>query len=171
MKKLLFLTMMTLGLTVYSSAQGIGKLKFSVGPELMFAAGDFSTTNGLGIGGTAQLEIYLKENLSVTGITGFNTFLGKSAGSGVKYKNATIIPIRVGGRIYPGLGFHLGAQVGVGFINIAGEGRTGFAYSPQIGYNFKTLKGKAIDATLKYDGYAISGGSIAAVGIRLAYVF
>ena len=41
MKKLLFLTMMTLGLTVYSSAQGIGKLKFSVGPELMFSAGDF----------------------------------------------------------------------------------------------------------------------------------
>jgi hypothetical protein len=171
MKKLLFLTLLTLGLTIHASAQGIGKLKLSIGPELLFAAGDFSTTNGLGIGATAQLEVYLKENLSVTGITGFNTFLGKSAGSGVKYKNATIIPIRVGGRYYVGLGFHLGAQVGVGFVNTAGVGSTGFAYSPQVGYNFKTLKGKAIDATLKYDGYAIKGGSIAAVGIRLAYVF
>jgi len=171
MKKLLLLTMLTMGLTIHSTAQGIGKLKFSVGPELMFATGNFSTTNGLGIGGTAQLEIYVKENLSATGLTGFNSFIGKSAGSGVKFKNATIIPIRVGGRFYPGLGFHLGAQVGVGFVNTAGVGNTAFAYSPQIGYNFKTVKGKAIDATLKYDGYAVNGGSIAAVGIRLAYVF
>ncbi len=65
--------------------------------------------------------------------------------------------------------------------------RTAFAYSPQMGYNFKTNKGKTIDLTLKYEGYAYGnngylyvyngvnygnyGGSVGAVGIRVGYVF
>jgi hypothetical protein len=40
-----------------------------------------------------------------------------------------------------------------------------------IGYEFDTKSGKAIDAGLKYDGYASQGMGFGCVGFRLAYRF
>ena len=97
-------------------------------------------------------------------------YFGKSIAPGVKYSATTILPLRIGARYYVGDGLHFGAQLGVGFVNYV-TSTTAFAYSPQVGYNFRTARGKAIDATFKYDAYAVSGGTLAAVDIRIAYIF
>lgn len=159
------------GLTLNAGAQKIGKTKFSIGPEAGVVTGTYSSIWGFGLGASAQVEHFFKDNVSGTGIVGVISYFGKSYGSGLKYKANNIIPIRIGVRYYIGEGFHAGAQLGVGILGNGGSSSTGVSYSPQIGYNFKTNKGKAVDATFKYDGYSRKGGTVGALGIRLAYIF
>ena len=152
--------------SVAVNAQRLGTTKFSIGPEVGFATGTSATSNGLGGGATIQAEHFYQENISATLLFGFVGYTGRSLNSTSNYKAFNVFPLRIGGRYYIGEGFHLGAQLGVGFAT----GGTAFAYSPQVGYNFKTNKGKKIDATFKYDGY-VNNGTFSALGIRLAYIF
>jgi hypothetical protein len=170
MKKILVLTTITLCFSLMVKAQKDGLTRFSLGPEIGIATGTFANGWGFGIGASIQAEHFFQENLSGTAYFGVLDYFGKSNGVGSKNTSTTILPLRVGGRYYIGDGFHVGAQIGVGFVSYVGS-TTGFAYSPQIGYNFKTSKGQSIDATFKYDGYAVSGGSLTALGIRVAYIF
>jgi hypothetical protein len=169
MKRIFLITMIGVCSSVVVNAQRLGTTKFNVGPEIGIATGTFSNVAGLGIGATIQAEHFYKENLSATAIFGVVDYFGAAVSNNTKYKATLILPLRVGARYYIGEGFHLGAQIGVGFVSGGVGSSTGFAYSPQIGYNFKTAKGKLVDASFKYDGYAISGGSLTALGIRLAY--
>lgn len=152
-------------------AQRQPAFKFSIGPELSIPTGNFSTGWSFGIGGTAQAEIKLQDNLNGTATTGIIFYNGKSLGGGVKNTGLTIIPIRVGGKYFFTEGIYGAAQIGVGILN-RGFG-TAFAYSPQLGYEFKTKSNKAIDATFKYDGYSAKSdvGTLGALGFRLAYIF
>jgi hypothetical protein len=169
MRRLFVLTAIAVCSTLMAKAQKDGVTRFSLGPEIGIATGTFSNIAGLGLGATIQAEHFFQENVSGTAIFGFVDYFGASYNNNLKYKSTLILPLRVGGRYYIGDGFHLGAQIGLGFVN-GYSTSTAFAYSPQVGYNFKTKKGKLIDATFKYDGYAVSGGTLSAVGIRVAYV-
>lgn len=169
MKKIMLLLVAATVVNVAASAQDNRNFKFSVGAELGFATGSFSSSHSIGIGGSAQAEIPLQDKLNGTGYVGILAYNGKSAGSGVKFKGQTIIPVRVGIKYFLTEGIYGGLQAGVGFLSGAATG-TAFSYSPQIGYEFKTNNGKAVDATFKYDGYS-KNGSIGALGFRLAYIF
>lgn len=169
MKKLFVFAVLALGVAALAKGQNNGDTRFSVGAELGVPTGSFANGWGFGVGASAQAEHFFQENVSGTGMAGFISYIGKSVGGNLKNKSYNIIPLRVGARVYAGEGFHAGAQIGVGFLSIGGNSATAFAYSPQIGYNFKTNNGKAIDATLKYDGYT-KNGTFGALGIRIAFV-
>ena len=79
-------------------AQSQASFKFSAGPELGFATGSFSNTHSIGIGGTAQAEVYLQEHLYGTATFGIISYNGKSNGAGTKYKGETFLPLRVGAK-------------------------------------------------------------------------
>ncbi len=168
MKKLFVLACVS-AFSLFAAAQGKDGMKFSVGAELGFASGGFSNTHSIGIGGSAQVEIPLKDKLNGVAYGGILMYNGKSAGGGVKYKGQTIIPLRVGVKYFLTEGIYGQFQAGLGFLTSFGSG-TAFSYSPQVGYEFKTKSGKAVDATFKYDAYTKSG-TIGAIGFRLAYVF
>ena len=168
MKKFSAALVMIIAFGFGSSAQK--KVTFSVGPELGLVADINNVLWGLGLGATAQAEFNIQEKITGTTTAGFNVYFGKSSGVGIRAKNVSVIPVRVGGRYYFSDAFYGAAQLGVGFMNFAGTQRTKFAYSPQIGYKFNRT-GKAIDATLKLDGYAGKGGSFNAVGVRVAFEF
>jgi len=132
MKKLFVLTAIAVCSSLMVKAQKDGITRFSLGPELGVATGTFGNIAGFGIGATVQAEHFYQENLSGTAIIGFVDYFGSSIpNTNTKYKSSFIIPIRVGGRYYIGDGFHLGAQVGIGFVSGA-ISSSGFAYSPQI---------------------------------------
>ena len=168
MKKIIVLMVVAVCTSCMLMAQSDSKFRFSVGPELSFASGSFSDSHSIGIGGTAQAEVSLQEHLYGTATFGLISYNGKSSGAGYKYKGETILPLRVGVKYFLSGGIYGAAQLGVGFLNNGGG--TAFAYSPQIGYEFKTKSDKALDATFKYDGYS-KDGTIGAIGFRLAYVF
>ena len=173
MKRLVLLAIVVIVASTTAFAQNEKNLSFSVGAELGFATGSFSNTHSIGTGATVQAELYVQENLKATATFGVLAYLGKSTTiANVKYKfpGQTIIPLRVGGKYFLAGGIYAGLQTGVGFLTGHSD-NVAFAYSPLIGYEFKTNSDKSIDATFKYDGYSGADGSIGALGIRLAYVF
>lgn len=172
MKKIIVFTLMAICTSCMVMAQNEPGFKFSVGPELGFATGSFSNTHSIGFGATIQAEVSLQEHLYGTATTGIIIYNGKSiAGTNTKQKSLTIIPVRVGAKYFLSGGVYGAAQIGVAFLsNNALYNGTAFAYSPQLGYEFKTKSGKAVDATFKYDGYS-KNGTLGALGFRLAYIF
>lgn len=168
MKRIILFALISFCTSMMAMAQDQAAFKFSVGPEIGLATGSFANTHSFGIGATAQAEISLKKNLYGTLTAGVISYNGKSYGAGLKFKGATILPFRAGVKYFLIGGVYGGLQAGVGFLNNAGG--TAFAYSPQLGYEFKTKSGKAVDATFKYDGYS-KDGTISALGFRLAYIF
>ncbi len=168
MKKIIVLTAIMICSSFIVKAQNVGWTRYSAGIELGTTSGTNSNIWGLGIGVSGQAEHFFRQNLSGTFLVGVISYIGKSypGNSGLKYKAYNAVPIRAGARYYIVSGFHVGAQLGVG-LNTGGNT---FAYSPQIGYNFKTNSGNSIDASFKYDGYS-GGGTFSALGIRIAYIF
>lgn len=169
MKKIFVLLLIACASSVTLMAQNDSRFKFSAGPELSIATGTFADLYSFGIGATGQVEFNLQENLFATGTTGIIFYNGKSIGNGNKKSGLNIIPIKVGVKYFIAGSVYVGAQTGVGIINK--NLGTYFAYSPLVGYEFKTTSEKALDATLKFDGYSGSGSSISSVGVRLAYIF
>lgn len=169
MKKTTVFTLMVFCISSIVVAQNEPKFKVSAGPEISFATGSFSNTHSFGIGGTVQAEASLQEHFYGTATFGIISYNGKSFGSGLKFAGQTIVPLRVGVKYFLAGGVYGAVQAGVGFLNNGGG--TAFAYSPQIGYEFKTKSDKALDATFKYDGYSKSGGTLGALGFRVAYIF
>lgn len=168
MKKISLVFFALLTITLAGKSQN-ANFKVSVGAELGFPTGNFSSTHSLGIGATGQVEFPVQEHLNTTITGGILFYNGKSipGASGTKYSGINIIPLRVGLKNFFTTGLYGAAQVGVGFIN-QGIG-TAFAYSPQLGYEFDSKDGKSFDIAIKYDGYAKSGG-LGVFGIRVAKV-
>ncbi len=170
MKKIIVFTLLSLFISAIAVAQDAQSFRFSVGPELGFATGTFSNTHSIGIGATIQAEMPLQQNLYGTATTGIIVYSGRSvAGTNLKANSQSIIPIKVGIKYFLMGGFYGAAQLGIGILGNYAKG-TAFAYTPQVGYEFKTKSGKAVDATIKYDGYS-KAGTIEAIGFRLAYIF
>ena len=155
-------------------AQNERKLTFSIGPELSFPSGSFANSHSIGTGGTAQLEVLLQDRLKGTATIGLLGYIGKGkANENSDHKGLTMIPVRVGAKYYLSGGIYGGAQIGVAFRgNNKDYKGTAFAYSPLIlGYEFRTKSDKAVDASVKYDATSGHGGTLGAIGIRLAYIF
>lgn len=167
MKKSVLIVALTLFVSLTGFAQK-ENFKFSVGAELGFAAGSFSNTHSIGIGGSAQAEFPLQDKLNGVAYGGILFYNGKSYSNNLKYTGMTIIPVRVGVKYFLADGFYGAFLAGLGFLGNYGSGAA-FSYSPQIGYEFNTKSGKAVDATIKYDAYS-KNGTIGAVNFRLAYI-
>lgn len=176
MKKLILSIIGMIIVSVSSFAQDEKKFGFSIGPELSFPVGSFSNSHSVGAGGTVQAEYLVHDKLKATATFGVLGYVGKSVTvANKKYSNPAqrIIPLRIGAKYYLGNGVYAGAQLGVAFrSNYAEYSGTAFAYSPlMLGYEFKIKADKALDVTVKYDAYSGSGGTLGAIGFRLAYVF
>lgn len=174
MKKLTLSALAFILISIAANAQSERNLTFSIGPELSLPTGSFSQTHSIGTGGTAQLEILLQDKLKGTATVGLLAYLGKSIpGQNANNPGVTIIPVRVGAKYYFVGAVYIGAQIGLAFRGNNDDYKgTAFAYSPlMLGYEFKTNSDKAIDATIKYDASSGHGGTIGAIGLRLAYIF
>lgn len=167
MKKSVLLSLIASCIISAGFSQKKDNIKLSVGAELALTTGNFSNTHSFGIGGTGQLEIPIQEKLNGVAYSGIMFYNGKSAGTGIKSKGLTVIPVRVGIKYFLTGSVYTNLQAGLGFIGGYGTG-TAFSYSPQVGYEFQTNSGKSIDLTFKYDAY--TKGSLGSFGFRLAYI-
>ena len=174
MRKNILVTIIGLITSLVALAQREGKTRISIGPEIGVAASNplqevpDNKGWGFGLGASAEVEHFFRENMSGVfhvGLVGYN---GRSSGSSSKNKAYTVIPLTIGANAYVASRLHIGAQFGVGLNNIGGIAQTAFAYSPQIGYNF-TKNERPLDLTIKFDGYA-GHGNFSAVGLRLSLI-
>jgi hypothetical protein len=164
------------------------KFHFSAGAELGIATGALSDAHSVGIGASAQAEYTVAPNTNVTLSIGIISYAGKKVASNnaYRYSTSTIVPVKGGIKYFLSGGFYAAAQLGVGFLSnyvdvhntnptypygIYDASSTALAYTPMIGYEFRSNSGKAFDASFKYDGYSTQGASFGSVGLRLAYKF
>jgi hypothetical protein len=140
-----------------------GDFHFGAGLNVGLPVGDARDLSSFVLGFKLQGEYNFTE--SVTGVfsTGYDHYFPKDLGGGFKVKYG-VIPVLVGPRFYPSENFFFGAQVGLGILTGDGNG-TGFAYSPQVGYN-----ADAFQAILSYNGVS-KNGTISNIGLTFLYKF
>jgi len=182
MKKIFILAILTFS-TSLIFAQRQGRFNFSLGLETGYTAGPNVQRWNIGAGGTGQFEYFLKDNVSITLLSGYIGYLGSKESSGLKYRSITIVPLKAGARFYLGRNLHIGGELGAGFLGNGGSHTTAFAYSPIIGVSFRTFDGErqrgGVDISIKYDGYTFNsrdipnglGNTFGAVGLRVSYIF
>jgi hypothetical protein len=145
-------------------------LKLSVGVEAALPLGDFGKVSTFGIGGTAQADYKVTDDLALNINTGYISFLPKSItilGVTSKGKAVGYIPILGGIRYYFGEKVFALAQLGVTIATASGNSSSLFTYAPGIGYKLSDN----IDAAVKYTGYSKNNINSSTIGLRIAYTF
>lgn len=164
MKKLLAvasLFILTQNVNAQSKAE-VKKLTVSVGPVVSLPTGDFGKVYNLGIGAEAQASLGIASGIEGFAQAGYSSFSVKSSlGSG----STGFIPALIGAR-YINNGLSFGAGLGYGSFTGNGSSDGGFAYSPQVGYNFSKIQ-----ATLHYTSVSIEGTSFGMFGLKAFYNF
>jgi len=129
---------------------------FGVGPSLSINSGGGQSIFGYGV--EVQGTYHASESFAGFAQVGYNNYSKNGASFG-------FIPVLVGGRYVSG-DFSIGAGVGYGSLSGGGSSSGGFAYSPQIGYNFGNVQVLA-----HYTGLSVTGGSTSFFGVKAFYNF
>jgi hypothetical protein len=173
MKKTI-LSIAIIGISIASFAQkkqnDFQMLKLSVGAEAALPLGDFGKASTFGIGGTAQADYKVTDDLALNINAGYISFLPKSTtvlGTTFKGKAVGYIPILGGIRYYFSENVFALAQLGVTIATASGTSSSLFTYAPGIGYKFSDN----VDAALKYTGYSKNSNNSSTIGLRIAYTF
>lgn len=164
MKKLLTLTAVIV-LAIAANAQQKAadkKVTFGVGPTVSLPFGSFGNAYSFGIGAEIEATYHASSSFQAFAQAGYANFLKKA---NMNIPSVGYIPVLVGGR-YVTNGFSVGAGIGYGNFNGSGSSSGGFAYSPQIGYNF----GK-VNLIGSYNGVSTSGSTSSFAAVKAYYNF
>ena len=165
MKKVLLIAALAVSSVSFAQDKGSSKpLSFSVGAELGMPIGDAAEGSSFVGGFSAQMDYSVASQVALTLNTGYGKFFGKNGGDGWG-----VIPVLGGIKYHFNDQFYGSAQLGMSFISLGGgSGSTsGFTFAPGVGYKAS----EKVDVMLKYTSISEEGGSIGAVGVRLAYNF
>ena len=199
MKKLLLVVVaLALVFAVSVPSQAQEKMSLSVGADLLLPMGTFGDAVSMGFGGSVRGQYNITPMFSAGVETGYFTWSAKSGDVGYSFHG---IPFRVFGkyffmpegklRVYGmfELGFFFGSTgditittpgitipglgtIGGGTQTVAGGSSTDFNYVPVVGVEFPVGSGKTkLDASLRYDGIATTGGSSGNLGVRVGVNF
>ena len=164
MKKYTLLTAIILvSLSSFAQETETQPLSFNIGGELAVPVSNLSNISSFGFGISALGEYRVVEAFSVTLSAGYIHFFGKSFG-GYTAPSLGQVPLLAGGRYYFIKNVYASGQLGISIFN-KGLG-SGFTYVPGIGAKFSNL-----DATLKYMGASVEGGTLSNISLRFAYAF
>jgi hypothetical protein len=174
MKKTI-LSIAIIGISITALAQkqkedDLQMLKFSVGAEAALPLGDFGKAYTFGIGGTAQADYKVGDDLALNLNAGYISFQPKSItlfGVTSKGKAVGYIPILAGIRYYFTDEVFALAQLGITIATASGTSSSLFTYAPGVGYKFSEY----VDAAVKYTGYSKNSVNSSTVGVRVAYTF
>lgn len=168
MKKVFFLVLILVAAFAVNAQTKTGNgVQFSGGLRFALPTGNFHLSHSVGIGAELQAEYTLSPQASLTGTTGYTSFMGKSESyGGYKYKYASVgyIPILVGARYHASENVFIGGKAGYGILT--GGGASGaFNFEPQVGYN-----GDKYQLALGYNAL-VDNGTLGHLGITAVYKF
>jgi hypothetical protein len=181
MKKLLLSLAMVAGLGLAANAQtkdpAMNGSKLGVGADFAFPMGDFGDVYNFGVGGSLNLQAPIASKLNFVGEAGYLSFMGKeytSTFGGVtvtaKAPSVGFVPLKAGLRYFLAENFYAQGQLGAS-ISTESNGKTGFLYTPSVGFEFPVADKMAIDFGARYEGWSYSGGTNSFIGLRAALNF
>jgi hypothetical protein len=161
-------------LSLQSSAQSAGK-KWSIGFGFTGGLPLGDTKTAFNVAGGMDLRFSYKAGPGfATFSAGANAFIPKSF-VGVSTKAGLQIPVKVGYKYVIVPHFFVMGEAGFssfrsyydgGNSNLVSSSTTGFTYAPSIGTQFGSF-----EAAIRYEGVAVSGGTISFVAFRLGFNF
>src|ERR1700761_6083554 len=114
-------------------------VQFSVGVDAGIPTGNLSKAYNWNIGGSAQVDIPLVNQLDLTVNAGYNSIQGKTV-SGLTATNIQLLPVKAGLKFFLVNRFYVQGEAGAAFsLNKSDLGFTNsaaFIYAPQVGYQF-----------------------------------
>lgn len=158
MKKLVVLIAL-LAFAVSFNAQS--KMKLGIGLNANLPSGTFGDVAGTGIGGTAQLELGLTDQITGVATVGYITY-GKKDLLGIGSYTYSCIPVAAGVKYHLANGFYGIADVGLysftadvevsfgGFTSTASESSSEFGIGVGAGYCMPLGDKMGLDITAKY---------------------
>jgi hypothetical protein len=176
MKKVLFgvISCALILLSVQSNAQSAGK-KWSIGFGFTGGIPLGNTKTAFNVAGGLDLRFSYKAGPGFATLSvGANAFIPKSF-VGVSTKAGLQIPVKVGYKYVIVPHFFVMGEAGFssfrsyyngGNNNLVSNSVTGFTYAPSIGTEFG-----AFEVAVRYEGIAVSGGTVSFVGLRLGFNF
>ena len=161
MKKLfLMFAVILIAVSVNAQKHSISNAtKFSIGIEPSLPVGTFNNPYDykFGIGASAQIEQNVASNMGLTLNAGYLSF-SNTQFTGSKF-HLNVIPVMAGVKLWFSPKVYGHGQLGVSFNSISGYSgvgsKTGFAYSPGIGFFISNN----VDLLIKYFGNNIGSGS------------
>lgn len=151
-------------------------LSFSIGLEASLPFGDFADRYSFGIGGSAQADYKVADDLAITLNAGYISYSGKDQSITIpglptinnKNEALGLVPVLAGAKYWFSPNIYGSGQLGLSFATGKGNSGSNFTYAPGVGFQFSQF-----DILVKYVGISGSNGGSAlnAVGLRAAYNF
>jgi hypothetical protein len=165
--------------------------KLSIGVDAGIPTGGLSDGYNWNLGGSAQLELPVANNLFFTVDAGYNNIFGKknatfnvtTPAGNTTFKgdvtNIQLLPVKAGLKYFLVSNFYVQGEAGAGFLlnkkDLGYTKSTAFIYAPQVGVLFPVGGANSIDVGVRYEGStkytAYDGSTINFVGLRVAYSF
>lgn len=158
MKRLLLLSVILFA--AFSAKSQSQQLKFGMGLNLGIPANNLSGSS-IAAGVDVMAHYMASKDVAITGDFGYNALFAKNGGG-----TTSILPLRVGLRVYPDSRFFLAGKIGAGFLSSKYSSVTSTAFSIGAGLKFD----KQLELGATYDGYS-KNGTIGLVNFRLGYFF
>ena len=166
MKKLLLISILSVGVVFGCFAQSDNGSKFSIGIDAASPNGIASNVYNFGLGVSIKLEIPAATNLYGTIGAGYEAFFTKGILKQYGINSAYgFIPVKAGLKYYFNPSIYGEFQAGVS-ISTEGSGGTAFAYSPGLGYTLDN----GLDISFRYEAWS-KQGTFGQVAARIAYRF
>jgi hypothetical protein len=163
MKKIaigLFIVAVTLNVNAQKNSSD-NKLKFSIGGEFGAVTGNLKTNYSIAVGPSIQLEYKINDAFSATLQGGVLELVSKKiAGTNLKLKSQTTVPLLGGVKYYFMPKLFGAAQLGAAIFTTKGNDGTRFAFSPSVGYQINDK----FDVSLKYTGF-VGDNNITSVSV------
>jgi len=161
--------------------------RLSIGADAGIPTGKLSDGYNWNLGGSAQVEFPIANQLFLTVNAGYNNIFGKKDVSIVTgtttikgdVQNIQLLPVKAGLKYFPVSNFYVQAEGGAGFLlnkkDLGYTKSTAFIYAPQVGVLLPLTTSSNLDLGVRYEGstkYATADGStINFVALRVAYSF
>ena len=174
MRKLLIIS---IAFVAFSLKAQNKKISLSAGPSISFPTGTFVNNYGLGFGAEVQAVYPIASSWEAFGQIGYQYFSGKTVttpattymgitvpGSSVSLSAVGHIPFIIGARYKKAGGIIGGLGIGFGNFSGGGDSESGFAFSPQMGYNISKF-----DLLIHYTSVLTTGDAADYFGIKVFY--
>jgi len=172
----LSLAALTIGAKAQTTTPKDG-IRLSIGADAGIPTGNLSDNFNWSLGGSAQAELPVASNLSVTLNAGYNNVFAKTV-NGFKGDDLELLPVKAGLKFFPVDKFYIQGEAGAAFLLNKNKGANtksaAFAYAPQVGV-LLPVGSNYIDAGVRYEGTSkfssADGSTVNFVALRLAYSF
>jgi hypothetical protein len=165
--------------------------RLSIGVDAGIPTGGLSDGYNWNLGGSAQFELPVANNLFFTVNAGYNNIFGKKdatvnittpAGNTTVTGDVTdihLLPVKAGLKFFAVNNFYIQGEAGAGFLlnkkDLGYTKSTAFIYAPQVGVLLPLNAKSNLDLGVRYEGstkYSDADGStINFVGLHVAYAF